>query len=74
MQPGDVLKINHQAEYNIIAKNEYKSFAEMIAAEGIKNLIPDKETVEEATQVYYQFFTREDEKNYGVVAIQIAPS
>lgn len=74
MQPGDMLKINHQAEYNIIAKNEYKIFAEMIAAEGIKNVIPDKETVAEAVGVYYQFFSKEDEERCGVVAIKIAPT
>lgn len=72
MQVGDILKINSRAEYKIIAKNQYKKFAEMIVAEGLKNVIPDKETIEEAVQVYYQFFTKEDEERYGVVALRIA--
>ena len=73
MQPRDVLKINNQAEYKILAKNQYKNFVEMVTVEGIKNVIPDKETIEEAVQVYYQFFTKEDEERYGVVAIKIVP-
>jgi ASC-1-like (ASCH) protein len=74
MQVGDILKINSRAEYKIIAKNQYKKFAEMIATEGIKNVIPDKETVAEAVGVYYQFFSKEDEERCGVVAVKIAPT
>lgn len=73
MQAGDTLKINNEVLFTVVGKRTYQTFADMIRAEGVKKVIPDKETIEEAAQVYYQFFTKEDERNYGVVAIQITP-
>ncbi len=43
----------------------------MIEKEGIKNVIPDKESIDEAVSVYYKFYTKEQEKEFGVVAIKI---
>ena len=43
----------------------------MIEKEGIANVMPDKNNIEEATQVYYKFYTREEEKEFGVVGIKI---
>jgi len=43
----------------------------MLIKENIKNIIPDKNDLEEATQVYYKFYTPEQENKFGVVAIEI---
>ena len=71
LQIGDILKINNEVEFNVVGKNVYTTFREMIEGEGLKNVIPDKETVEEAVSVYYKFFSEEDELKYGVVGIKI---
>ena len=55
----------------MVAKNIYSSFREMLE-EGIENVIPDKKSIDEATRVYYKFYSKEDEKKYGVVGIKIA--
>jgi ASC-1-like (ASCH) protein len=49
----------------------YKSFREMIKNEGIENVIPDKDNIEDAEAVYYKFYTKEEEKEFGVLAIKI---
>ena len=43
----------------------------MIESEGVKNVIPDKADIEEATNVYYKFYTKEQENDFGVSAIMI---
>ncbi len=71
LQVGYILKINGNVEYLVTTKNIYPGFREMIVAEGLKNVIPDKKTTEEALSVYYKFFSKEDELKYGVVGIKI---
>ncbi len=58
-------------EFEVIEKNIYKSFKEMIKSEGIENVVPDKASIEEAVKVYYKFYTKEQEEKFGVVAIKI---
>jgi len=72
IQKGDILILSPEnQEFNVIAKNVYKSFWEMIKFEGIKNVVPDKISINEAANVYYKFYTKEQEQKFGVVAIQI---
>jgi len=68
---GDILRINNSVDFKLIGKNIYKNFKDMILKEGIKNVIPDKEVIEEAVNIYYQFYTTEQEKKFGVVALKI---
>ena len=57
---GDVLIIEKEEnKFTVIEKNSYKTFREMINNEGLKNIIPDKETVDDAVNVYYKFYTKE---------------
>lgn len=72
IQKGAVLLLEpDNQEFEVLEKNIYSSFREMIEIEGVKNVIPDKETLEEATEVYYKFYTKEQEKEFGVCAIKI---
>lgn len=71
-QVGDHVLLNETTEFVIIGKNQYLTFKEMIETEGLKNVIPNVETVEQAVQVYYGFYTPEQEKEFGVVALKIS--
>jgi ASC-1-like (ASCH) protein len=72
IQKGDILVLApEKIEFEVIEKNIYKSFMEMIKSEGVGNVIPDKTSIEEATNVYYKFYTKEQEKEFGVAAIKI---
>lgn len=43
----------------------------MIKKEGVENVTPDKDNIEEATEIYHKFYTKEQEQEFGVVAIKI---
>jgi ASC-1-like (ASCH) protein len=68
---GDILKISDSADFEVIDKKTYSNFKDMIINEGIENLVPDKKNIEEALGVYYEFYTSEQEKEFGVVAFRI---
>jgi ASC-1-like (ASCH) protein len=72
MQVGDHLLINDESKFKVERKTNYDSFLEMVKAEGVKNVVPDKKELEEAANVYYNFFTKEQEREYGVVAMEIS--
>ncbi len=68
---GDVLSINDIAKFKIIGKRIYNSFEEMIEKEEVDNVVPDKKTIDEAVDIYHKFYSPVEEKEFGVVAIEI---
>ena len=66
---GDQVEFNDQLTKTIISVNKYKTFEQMIIAEGLANVIPGAKNIEEATAVYYKFYSAADELKYGVCAI-----
>lgn len=74
LQIGDILIIGPEEKKFIIDKlTVYKSFREILEKEGIENIIPDKKTLDEAGSVYYNFYTKKQEEEFGVIAIGIKP-
>jgi ASC-1-like (ASCH) protein len=69
---GDILLIGPEKKRFLIERTTvYKTFREMIEKEGIENVIPDKDNIDDAESVYYKFYTKEQEKEFGVLAIKI---
>ena len=69
---GDVLEIKTEdIKFYVIEKNVYSSFREMLEVEGIENVIPDKDNIDDAVNVYYKFYTKAQEKKFKVVAIKL---
>ena len=71
---GDVIEIETETEdikFNVIEKNVYSSFREMLEVEGIENVISDKDNIDDAVNVYYRFYTKAQEKKFKVVAIKL---
>lgn len=72
LEVGDFLEMDSpKARFEVVGKNIYKSFMEMVGAEGVENVIPDKDNVEDAANVYYRFYTKDQEREFGVAAIKI---
>ena len=72
IQVGDILELEpEKIKFAIIGKNIYKNFKEMIEKEGTVNVVPDKNSIDEAVDVYYKLYTKEQENEFGVVAIKI---
>ncbi len=55
----------------VIAKAEYNTFGEYLEAEGLDKCLPGINDLETGLSVYFKYFTKEDEKEFGVVAIKI---
>lgn len=72
LKVGDKLSIGPDEKIFIVKQiNCYDNFRDMIVGEGVSNVIPDKNTIEEAEAVYYKFYTKEQEKEFGVLAIRM---
>ena len=72
LEIGDVLMMRPEnKKFQVTGKRQYKTFREMLEAEGVKNVLPDKNNIEEATKVYKNFYKESEENRYGVLAIRI---
>ena len=45
-----------------------KSFVEM---EGLKRTLPGIKTIEQGKEIYYTYYTQEQEKEFGILAIEV---
>jgi ASC-1-like (ASCH) protein len=69
---GDILEIpGITKQFKVMGKGNYETFLEMVPAEGFEKVIPDKANPADVANVYYTFFTKDQEKEFGVVAIEI---
>jgi len=69
---GDIVEMNDErTPFEIVAKNVYATFREMLEAEGIANVLPDTFSLERGVEVYRKFYSEEEEKEFGVVALRI---
>ena len=71
MKIWDIIQVD-DFEFEIWRKQKYSSFKEMLEKEWIQNVLPDKTDIKDwLKNVYYKFYTPEDEKKYWVVAIEL---
>lgn len=72
LKTGDIFIIGlEQKKFLIERITKYKSFREMIEQEGINNVIPDKNNINDAELVYSKFYTKEEQEEFGVLGIKI---
>lgn len=72
---GEIIEsIPNRGSVRITTINKYDSFQQMLLAEGVNEVIPYAKNFSEALDSYYRFYTPEDEKKYGVLAIRVALS
>ena len=59
----------------VTGKAEYPTFREYLEKEGLDKCLPGMEKfgIEDGLSIYYKYYTKEDEKEFGVVAIRIEP-
>lgn len=70
LKPGDLIKIN-DVKVEVVSVCKYSSFKDMLITEGIKNVIPNSKDLNSAIKVCYKFYSKEDEKTFGVTGITI---
>ena len=72
IKPWDILFFDSWEEFEVLKKNIYKNFAEMMEKEGLKNVLPDKIDIKNWVEtVYYKFYSKELEEKFWVSAIKV---
>jgi len=77
MRVGDIVEwtnenfLKRQVLTRITGKAEYKTFAEYLETEGLDKCLPGMPTLEHGLSVYFKYFTKEEETEFGVVAIRL---
>ena len=55
----------------IVKKVEYQTFEEYLTKEGLKNCLPGITDMEDGLSVYFKYFTKQQERDFGVMAIHL---
>lgn len=63
--------IGHQCVVRVVAKRTYRTFQDYLEHEGLRQCLPNIETISDGVNVYRQWYSAEDEIAYGVVAIEM---
>jgi ASC-1-like (ASCH) protein len=84
MKVGDIIQWNNfnfkprSVLTKVTGKTEYSTFKEYLEKEGLDKCLPGMEKlgseklgIEHGLSIYYKYFTKEDEKEFGVVAIRM---
>lgn len=77
MRVGDIVEWHNEdfkprsIQTRITGKREYKTFKEYLETEGLDKCLPAIPSIEHGLSVYFKYFTKEDEQEYGVIAIEM---
>ncbi|ASJ02073.1 isomerase [Thermococcus profundus] len=73
IRPGDTIIFENKLMCVVKDLRVYSSFREMLESEGIENVLPGIESIDDGVAVYRRFYSEEKEKKYGVAAIEVEP-
>ena len=75
MQVGEIIEWTNN-DFNprstltrITKKQKYDTFREYLETEGLNKCLPGITNIEDGLSIYFKYFTKEDEKEFGVIAI-----
>jgi ASC-1-like (ASCH) protein len=76
VKPGDQIEVYDGDESELVTTEvlgvrKYPTINEMLNKETLKKMLPDVDTVEDGLAVYRKFYSKEDEKMFGAVAIEV---
>jgi ASC-1-like (ASCH) protein len=76
IKPGDQIIVQSLDESEsfavvVVDARKYPTIKDMLESEDLSKLLPDKKTLQEALEVYREFYTEDQEKEFGAVAIQV---
>jgi ASC-1-like (ASCH) protein len=74
LEKGEIIKfVNNNDSFKAKIKKivKYNTFEEYLSQEGLKRTLPKVLTIEEGCNIYYKYYTREQEKEYKILAIYI---
>jgi ASC-1-like (ASCH) protein len=77
LKEGDIIEwwnddfAMRQVRTQVTGKAVYPSFAAYLETEGLQQCLPGMPTLDHGLSVYYKYFTKEKEAEFGVIAIRL---
>jgi len=77
LEKGEIIKFVNGSDKQVSFKAKikkivkYNTFEEYLSQEGLKRTLPKVLTIEEGCNIYYKYYTREQEREYKILAIYI---
>jgi ASC-1-like (ASCH) protein len=71
IRSGDIIIFNEIIKKEVISVKYYNSFKEYLINERIDRCLPNVIDINDAINIYREFYSIEDEIKYGIVAIEI---
>ena len=74
LEKGEIIKfVNNDKSFNVKIKKivKYKTFEEYLSQEGLKRTLPNIKTIKEGCDIYYKYYTKEQEKEFKILAIHV---
>jgi ASC-1-like (ASCH) protein len=77
MKEGDIVEWSNndfgprKVVSKIVKKTFYKTFNDYLNKEGIENCLPGINNIKDGLDVYYKYYKKEDESEFGVTAIKV---
>ena len=71
---GEKIKIINENNFIIVKIKKirkYNTFEEYLSQEGLRKTLPNIKNIQDGCDIYYKFYTKEQEKEYGILAIEI---
>ncbi len=74
LKKGDVIRVRNDNQREFHAKvtriTAYPDFRSYLSA-NLKLALPGIDSIEDGLRIYYQYYTKADERKYGVLAIRL---
>jgi ASC-1-like (ASCH) protein len=72
LQKGEIVKfVNNNDSFTVKIKKiiKYDTFKDYLSQEGLKRTLPNIKTIDEGCNIYYKYYTKEQEKEFKILAI-----
>jgi ASC-1-like (ASCH) protein len=63
--------INRKVKTKIIKMDKYNSFKNFLESKKITNCLPGIDNISDGIKIYYNYYSKENENQYGVLAIKL---
>jgi ASC-1-like (ASCH) protein len=80
MRQGDIIEwynldytpiLDRELKTIILSKKVYPSFESYLTNEGMQKTLPSIKNINDGLKIYYNYYKPEDEKKFGIAAIQL---
>jgi ASC-1-like (ASCH) protein len=74
LKKGDIIKFTNNDKSVIVKIKKivkYNTFEEYLSQEGLKRTLPNIKTIKDGCDIYYKYYTKDQEKEFKILAIYI---